>query len=258
LIQTQGLTKTFQDGKRGDVTAVDDLTFHCPGGKVYGLLGRNGAGKTTTLRMLATILLPTRGSATIHGFDIVREGARVRERIGFHTGDTKLYDRLSGRESLIFYGRLHGLSPDEARERAAKVAATYGLADFLDRRVGKMSTGQQQRVSLARVALHDPPVLILDEPTAGLDVIGARDVLEAVRRFRDAGKSILFSTHIMAEAEKLCDIIGIIEGGRLLAEGAPDELKSRAGSDDLEDVFVRLIEPARTAAADAAAGPRRR
>jgi sodium transport system ATP-binding protein len=244
VIEVRGLTKVFQDGKRGSVTAVDDLSFTCPEGRIYGLLGRNGAGKTTTLRMLATILVPTRGTATIDGFDIVTAGARVRERIGFHTGDTRLYDRLSGREALLFFGRLHGLSNDQARARVEEVAVTYGLADFLDRRVGRMSTGQQQRISIARVALHDPPVLILDEPTAGLDVIGARDVMQAVRRFRDQGKSIVFSTHIMSEAEKLCDVIGIVEGGRLLAEGSSAELKERAGTNDLEEVFVRLVEGA--------------
>ncbi len=256
MIEARGLCKVFQDGKRGPVAAVDDLSFACEKGRIYGLLGRNGAGKTTTLRMLATIFLPTSGSATVDGFDIVREGARVRERIGFHTGDTRLYDRLSGREALIFYGRLQGLSRDEARGRVETVARLYGLAEFFDRRVGKMSTGQQQRISIARVAVHDPPVLILDEPTVGLDVFGAREVLETVRRFRDQGKCIIFSTHIMTEAEKLCDTIGIVESGRLLAEGTTAELKDRVGSHDLEEVFVRLVQQAGTVESGAAAGRR--
>ena len=249
MIEVRGLTKVFQDGKRGSVTAVNEVSFTCPKGRIYGLLGRNGAGKTTTLRMLATILVPTRGTATIEGYDVVRDGARVRERIGFHTGDTRLYDRLSGREALIFYGRLQGLSADEVRARVEDVSRTYGLRDFIDTRVGKMSTGQQQRISIARVALHDPPVLILDEPTVGLDVIGAREVLQSVRRFRDEGKCIVFSTHIMSEAERLCDVIGIVEGGRLLTEGTPAELEERAGTKDLEEVFVRTIESARGAEA---------
>ena len=209
MVKSTSLKKIFYDGKRGDVVAVDGLSFECRPGTIFGLLGRNGAGKTTTLRMLSTILVPTSGTATVDGFDIVQSPEKVRERIGFLSGDTKLYDRLSGRETLAYFGRLAGLGREGVSRRIEELSQQFSLADVLDVRVGKMSTGMKQKISVARVIIHNPQVLILDEPTLGLDVVNARSTFDLIRRWRSEGKTIIFSTHIMSEAERLCDELGI-------------------------------------------------
>jgi sodium transport system ATP-binding protein len=241
LIQVLNLCKTFHDRKKGDIPAVRNVSFTCPPGRVFGLLGRNGAGKTTTLRMLATILAPTSGTAVIDGMDVNEKPGEVRKRIGYLSGDTKLYDRLTGRELLTYFGELAGMSPASVAGRLAELKVSFGLGDFLDKRVGKMSTGMKQRVSLARVVLHDPPVLIFDEPTSGLDVMGAREVLRIVQELRSKGRTIIFSTHIMTEAERICDEIAIIERGSILAQGSVDTLRGRNGGGSLEDVFVKTV-----------------
>lgn len=241
MVKSTSLKKIFYDGKRGDVVAVDGLSFECRPGTIFGLLGRNGAGKTTTLRMLSTILVPTSGTATVDGFDIVQSPEKVRERIGFLSGDTKLYDRLSGRETLAYFGRLAGLGREGVSRRIEELSQQFSLADVLDVRVGKMSTGMKQKISVARVIIHNPQVLILDEPTLGLDVVNARSTFDLIRRWRSEGKTIIFSTHIMSEAERLCDELGIIEKGKLLATGSPRELLALHGGGDLEDVFVKLV-----------------
>ena len=241
LVQAKSLTKIFRDGKRGNVVAVNELSFECRPGTVFGLLGRNGAGKTTTLRMLATILTPTSGTAAVGGYDILREPSKVREKIGFLSGDTKLYDRLTGRETLTYFGRLAGIGDQVLGTRIEELRKQFDLADVLDLRVGKMSTGMKQKISVARVIIHDPSVLILDEPTLGLDVLNARVTFDLIRRWKGDGKTIIFSTHIMTEAERLCDELGIIEKGRLLAQGSPSELLRTHGGTDLEDVFIRLV-----------------
>ncbi len=241
MVKATSLRKVFYNGKRGDVTAVDDLSFECRPGTIFGLLGRNGAGKTTTLRMLSTILVPTSGTATVDGSDILKSPAAVREKIGFLSGDTKLYDRLSGKETLLYFGRLAGLENGALNARINELSAQFNLADVLNVKVGKMSTGMKQKISVARVIIHDPPVLILDEPTLGLDVVNARATFDLIRKWRDSGKSIIFSTHIMSEAERLCDDLGIIEKGKLLAAGTPRELVSSHSAQDLEDVFIKLV-----------------
>jgi sodium transport system ATP-binding protein len=208
---------------------------------VFGLLGRNGAGKTTTLRMLATILVPTGGTATVAGFDIIEKPADVRRRIGYLSGDTKLYDRLTGRELLSYFGALAGMSRAAIVARIDELKEPFGLIDLLDKRVGKMSTGMKQRLSIARVVFHDPEVLIFDEPTAGLDVIAGRNVLRLIQDLKGKGRTVIFSTHIMTEAERICDEIAIIERGRLLADGPLDEVRGRAASRSLEDVFVSVV-----------------
>jgi sodium transport system ATP-binding protein len=242
LIQVSGLRKTFRDRKKGDIQAVRDVSFECTPGQVFGLLGRNGAGKTTTLRMLATILAPTAGTAAVAGFDILQKPAEVRRRIGYLSGDTKLYDRLTGRELLHYFGALAGMPAPAALARIVELTAPFGLADLLDKRVGKMSTGMKQRLSVARVVFHDPEVLIFDEPTAGLDVIGARAVLGLIRDLKGKGRTVIFSTHIMTEAERICDEIAIIERGEILAQGSVEAIRSRASSRSLEDVFVEIVE----------------
>jgi sodium transport system ATP-binding protein len=241
LIDVRGLRKTFHDRKKGDVAAVRDISFTCPPGRVFGLLGRNGAGKTTTLRMLATILSPTSGTATVAGFDIVEKPGEVRRRIGYLSGDTKLYDRLTGRELLQYFGALAGMDRNAIAARIEEQRAPFRLDDLLDKRVGRMSTGMKQRLSIARVVFHDPEVLIFDEPTSGLDVIGAREVLRLVRELKGRGRTVIFSTHIMTEAERICDEIAIIEKGEILAQGTLPSLLAGKPGQSLEDVFVDVV-----------------
>jgi len=242
LIEVRNLCKTFHDRKKGDIPAVRNVSFQCAPGHVFGLLGRNGAGKTTTLRMLATILAPTSGTALIDGRDVMEKPAEVRKRIGYLSGDTKLYDRLTGRELLSYFGELSGMTPASIEGRITELQVIFNLGDFLDKRVGKMSTGMKQRLSLARVVLHDPPVLIFDEPTSGLDVMGAREVLRIVQELKAKGRTIIFSTHIMTEAERICDEIAIIEQGSILTQGTVLSLRNGNGGGSLEDVFVKTVQ----------------
>jgi len=241
LIEVQRLRKTFHDRKRGEVAAVQDVSFVCPPAKVFGLLGRNGAGKTTTLRMLATILVPTSGTAKVAGHDIVERPAEVRRSIGYLSGETKLYDRLTGRELLEYFGALASMNRAAIATRIQELREPFGLGDFLDKRVGKMSTGMKQRLSIARVVFHDPQVLIFDEPTAGLDVIGARAVLTLIQELKKRGRTVIYSTHIMTEAERICDEIAIIERGRILAQGTVESLRQKSNHSSLEDVFVEVV-----------------
>jgi sodium transport system ATP-binding protein len=239
MIEARALTKVFSGGKSGPVRAVDEVSFTADGGQVFGLLGLNGAGKTTTLRMLATVLKPTTGTAAVAGYDIVSAGEQVRERMGYLSGDTRLYDRLTTREVLVYFGQLEGLSAGEAGRKAEALIQRFALAGFTSRRVGQLSTGLKQRVNLARALIYDPPVLILDEPTAGLDVLGAREVGGLIREVRDEGRCVLFSTHVMHEAARLCDRVAIIHRGRILAQGTPAELAF--GHEDLEEAFAAMV-----------------
>ena len=231
------LTKAF-----GAAVAVDDLSFAVPPGEIYGLLGPNGAGKTTTLRVLAAILAPTSGRAQVAGVDVARDPQAARRRLGFLTGTTGLYARLTGRELLRYFGRLHHMAEAAIAERTALLARVLDLGAFLGRRCEALSTGQRQRLSVARAVLHDPTVLILDEPTVGLDVLASRFLRDFVRAERDRGKAVVFSTHYLAEAELLCDRIGLLHQGRLLAEGSPAALRALAGgASSLEEAFLRLV-----------------
>jgi sodium transport system ATP-binding protein len=241
VIETVKLTKTFRDRKRGEVHAVEGVSFRCEPGRIYGLLGANGAGKTTTLRMLATLLKPSSGSACVAGCDAVREPQKVRARIGFLSG-TALYGRLTARETVEYFGRLHGVDGDLLQGRIREIFSTLGIGEFEDRRCDKLSSGMKQRVSIARTLVHDPPVMIFDEPTVGLDVMTARTIVQFIRDCRARGKTVIVSTHVMSEAEKLCDRIGIIDRGRLLVDGTLAELRTRHGLTDLEDIFVRVVE----------------
>src|ERR1700686_2868076 len=239
MIKAHHLVKRFRDKKRGAVCAVNGVSFSCRPGQIYGLLGANGAGKTTTLRMLATILAPTTGSATVAGYDIVREPQKVRASVGFLPTATALYGRLTAQEMVEYFGRLHGLAEARLRCNLDALFQRLGMNDFRDRRCDKLSTGMKQKVSIARTLVHDPSVMIFDEPTAGLDVLAARTIVGFIRECREAGKTVLFSTHLMNEAEKLCDTIGIIHNGRLMAEGSLGDLRERYLQNDLEDIFVR-------------------
>jgi len=241
MIQARQLTKVFSDRKRGQVVAVDHVDFRCEPGKIFGLLGCNGAGKTTCLRLLATLLRPSSGSATVNGFDVVAEAEKVRASIGFLSAATALYGRLTAYEVVEYFGRLHGLNGSALRARIDGLFGTLDMNEFRDRRCDKLSTGMKQKTSIARTLVHDPPVMIFDEPTLGLDVLTARTVLGFIAECGRGGKTVIFSTHVMSEAEKLCDTIAIIDGGRILAEGSLEELRARAGLQSLEDIFVKTV-----------------
>jgi sodium transport system ATP-binding protein len=243
LIEVEDLAKVFPNHDGGEVHAVDGVSFSCRQGEVFGLLGLNGAGKTTTLRMLSTVLTPTRGTARIAGHDI-RENARaVRHSIGFLSGTTGLYHRLTAEETLRFFGEFHGLTGARLDERVQTVLTTFGIDKYRNQRCEKLSTGMKQKVSIGRAVVHDPPVLILDEPTAGLDVLAAAATLDFVQSCRASGKCVLFSTHIMSEVERLCDRIAIIHQGTVRAMGTLAELRERTGTHYLEDVFRAIVAP---------------
>jgi sodium transport system ATP-binding protein len=241
MIQVEGLTKIFHDKKRGEVIAVNNLKFNCQKGKIYGLLGPNGAGKTTTLRILATMILPTKGKVKVNGFDVVKEPREVRKQIGFLSSETGLYDRFTPRETVMFFGRINGMEDRIIEKRMTEIFHNLDMEDFQDVRVNKLSTGMKQKLSIARCIIHDPPILILDEPTVGLDIITAHIVTEYVKSFREQGKCIIYSTHIMREAERLCDVIAIIHQGDLITQGTLEELKKNSLSEDLEEIFFELI-----------------
>ncbi|WP_414663375.1 ABC transporter ATP-binding protein [Horticoccus sp. 23ND18S-11] len=241
MIEARQLSKTFRDRKRGVIVAVDDVSFSVAPGQIYGLLGANGAGKTTTLRLLATLLQPTGGGATVAGFDVVTHSQQVRANVGFLATSTALYGRLTARETLAYFGRLNGIGEPEIAERTARLADQLGMHEFLDRRCDTFSTGMKQKTSIARTLIHDPAVMIFDEPTLGLDIMAARTIVKFVRECRERGKTVIYSTHIMSEVEKLCDVIGIIHGGRLLAEGTLENLRSRYREHDLEEIFVQAV-----------------
>jgi sodium transport system ATP-binding protein len=243
MIEAERLCKVFQDKKRGEVRAVNEVSFVCKPGEIYGLLGANGAGKTTTLRMLATILEPTSGTARVAGFDLMKEPEEVRANVGFLSTATALYGRLTAQEMVEYFGRLYGLDEPTIKRRIDEIFTRLEMNDFRDRRCDKLSTGMKQKVSIARTLVHDPQVMIFDEPTLGLDVMAARTIVQFIRECRDHGKTVIFSTHVMSEVEKLCDHVGIIHGGMLLTEGTLAELRQRYALQDLEDIFVKVVEP---------------
>jgi sodium transport system ATP-binding protein len=241
MIDARNLTKTFRDRKRGEIHATENVSFSVAPGQIYGLLGANGAGKTTTLRMLATLLRPSSGSATVAGFDVVTHSQEVRANVGFLAASTALYGRLTARETLAYFGRLNGIADREIAARTERIAGELDMHEFLDRRCDKFSTGMKQKTSIARTLIHDPAVMIFDEPTVGLDIMAARTIVKFVRDCRDRGKTVIYSTHIMSEVEKLCDVIGIIHVGRLLAEGSLENLRERYRESDMEEIFVSAV-----------------
>lgn len=241
MIHVDNLTKSFRDLRRGQVLAVDGISFDAQPGEIFGLLGPNGAGKTTTMRILCTVLKPTSGSATISGHDVATQPELVRQHIGFLSASTAIYDRMTAWELVEYFARLYGLEGERLQKRMEEVFASLKMNDFRDVLGAKMSTGMRQKVSIARTIIHDPPVLIFDEPTAGLDVLVARAVLENIMELRGQGKCILFSTHIMREVEKLCDRVAIMHRGQIRACGTLPELRDRFGENDLEELFFRLV-----------------
>ncbi|TWU48135.1 ATP-binding cassette domain-containing protein [Rubripirellula reticaptiva] len=241
MIHVQHLTKTYEDLSRGSFVAVDRVSFSVRPGEIFGLLGANGAGKTTVMRILSTVLTPTHGIATVAGFDVIRDAAEVRRNIGFVSNNTAIYDRMTAWEMVNYFGKLHGMPKAELRDRLETLFTQLRMNEFRDVPGSKMSTGMKQKVSIARAMVHDPPVLIFDEATLGLDVLVARNLLSVVRTLRESGKCLIFSTHIMSEVERLCDRIAIMHRGRILDSGTLVELRSRHQEDDFEELFFGLL-----------------
>jgi sodium transport system ATP-binding protein len=248
-VTVRNLTKTFYDEGRGEVQAVDGVSFECRAGEIFGLLGANGAGKTTALRILATILKPSSGSASVMGHDVLAEPEAVRASLGFSSSTTALYPRLTARETLDFFARINGCPKAQARDRVERLIQRFGIQEYADARVDKLSQGMKQKVAIARTVVHDPPVLIFDEPTVGLDVLNALEMQKVIAEFRAEGKSIIFSTHIMSEAEKLCDRIAIIHRGKIHACDTLAGLRASTGQHYLEDIFVHVVQDNATGAA---------
>jgi sodium transport system ATP-binding protein len=241
MISVKNLTKLFKDRKRGEVRAVDNVSFNCDVGKIFGLLGPNGAGKTTTLRIISTTMKPTSGTVEVDSLDILRKPSEVRAKIGFLTGNTGLYQRLTAREVITYFGQLNGMARERIRERIDEIAKWLDMAEFLDTKCAKLSSGMQQKVNIARTIVHDPPVMVFDEPTVGLDILAARAIVDFIRFCRNQGKCIIFSTHIMREAERLCDEVAIIHKGRIFAQGSVDALKKIANEHEFEDAFIKIV-----------------
>ena len=255
MIEVKNLTKTYTLSRQqkkemgpqftGDtLDALEGISFACEPGRVYGLLGPNGAGKTTTLRIIATMLDPTTGTVTVDGLDVTEQPQAVCERIGFLTGSTGLYDRLTATELVRYYADLHGVPEADFRERRNELFDLLDMHDFADRRIGTFSTGMRQKVSIARTLIHDPEVIIFDEATAGLDAIAARSIMHLIRQSRDQGKTVLFSTHRMDEVNMLADDLGILHEGELLYDGTYDAFTATMEADTFEDEFIRRIEEA--------------
>lgn len=235
------LVKVFPAPDGGEKRAVDGLSFEARGGEIYGLLGPNGAGKTTTLRILSGLMTPSEGRAIINGHTVGDDPLAVKRSIGFLTASTGLYQRVTPRELLLFFADLNDIPRGTARQRVDTLVHWLEMDEFADLRCGALSTGQRQRTSIARALVADPPILILDEPTLGLDVLTNRLILDFIVRQRDAGKTIILSTHYLDEAERLCDRIGLVHRGKIVAEGTMDELRAGDPNKRLTDVFLSVV-----------------
>jgi sodium transport system ATP-binding protein len=244
MIEVQDLSRRFVQGrgrKARTVQAVDGVSFTAANGRITGLLGPNGAGKTTTLRMVAALLKPDAGRITVDGLDVAAQPQQALARMGVLSDARGLYTRLSARENILYFARLHGVPPELAEDRVERLADTLDMRPLLDRRTEGFSQGERMKTALARALIHDPPNIILDEPTNGLDVLATRSLRESLKRLRDEqGKCIIFSTHIMQEVQRLCDQVVVVAQGRTVAKGTVDELSARTGLADFEETFVAL------------------
>ncbi|MCC6606533.1 MAG: ATP-binding cassette domain-containing protein [Anaerolineae bacterium] len=238
MIEIKNLKKYY--GDNNSIKAVDDVSFICPDGKITGLLGPNGAGKTTTLRMISGLIKPMAGTVIVDSHDVTRDPRAVRQALGVQADMNGVYPRLTPREQFRYYGRFYGLKGKALENRIDAIIAELNMEEIAERRAEGFSRGQRQKIVLGRALVHNPPNIIMDEPTNGLDVMAVRDTRNSIRALRDQGRCVLFSTHYMDEAERLCDNIAIIVGGKIVASGAPTELMARTGKDNLEDAFVAL------------------
>lgn len=241
MIEVQNLTKTFSDPKTGPFHAVDGATFSSDNGQILGLIGGNGAGKTTTLRILGTMLKPSSGTARVNGYDVTKDSMEVRRNLGFLSTSTALYARLKPTEMLAYFAELYGLGAKESKARIDELVERLGIHEFADRLCDKLSTGQKQKVSIARSIIHDPTVIIFDEPTTGLDVVTSQLILEFIEDCKVKGKTVILSTHIMSECERLCDKVSIIDKGKILASGTIPELMAQTGTHNFEKAYLSVI-----------------
>ena len=253
MIHVRSLTKRYNDLQNDGFTALAGISFDAMPGQIYGLLGPNGAGKTTALRILSTVLKPTEGTAVVNGFDVITEPEQVRRNIGFVSTNTAIYDRMTAWEMVQYFGQLYGIKLDELHRRMEVLFKRFQMNNIRDVLGSKMSTGMKQKVSIVRAMIHDPPVLIFDEATSGLDILSAREVLNTVEQVRDQGKCVIFSSHIMTEVQRLCDRIAIMNRGTILAEGTIERLTEIHQEDDLEELFFQLISSSEATQRDAVA-----
>ena len=247
MIRAEGLVKTFvkteKKNQRTEFNAVDGISLEAKEGEILGILGPNGAGKTTLLRMLGTLLTPTKGNVIVTdktGKEITND-IEIKQNIGYLSGNTKLYKRFSAREMLIMLGDIYGMDKQQTQKRIDEIIEVLGLSDFVDNRIECLSTGQSQRASISRCLLHSPQVYIFDEPTLGLDIISSKSIIEFMKQEKNNGKTVLYSTHYMEEAEFLCDRIMMIHKGKVIAQGTPQELKEQTDTTNLRDTFLALV-----------------
>ena len=241
MILVKDLTRIFEAGNE-EVLAVDHVSFSVSKGEVYGLLGPNGAGKTTTLRMILGLLKPTAGDAEVEGFLVSRQPDEIKRRVGLVSTSAGLYQWLTPREILFFFADVYGVPKDQASDRIADLSRLFDLTSFLDRRSATLSTGQKQRVNLARSLIHNPPVMLMDEPTRGLDVVGSKVIFDYIDHLRDSGKAVIVCTHRLDEAEQLCDRFGLLHQGKKRYEGTLTELRQSTLCQTLTQIFLQLLD----------------
>jgi sodium transport system ATP-binding protein len=240
MIEINNLTKIFNRNRKNEVIAVNDISLSINNGEIFGILGPNGAGKTTTLRIIATILKPTSGTVAIDGYTVIDDAERVRKNIGFLTGETKLYDRLTVQETFDYFGRLYNIEEIELKTRAKELMILFELDEVKNKRIVNLSDGMKQKVSICRTIIHKPHNLILDEPLTGLDILARRAMTNFIKEAKKQNNAIIFSTHVMSEAEEVCDRIAIIHRGAILDSGEKDILKKKHRCSTLEEVFLKL------------------
>ena len=241
MIHVRQLTKIYKDIHSGEFTALNGISLDAMPGQIYGLLGPNGAGKTTALRILSTVLKPTSGTVVVNGFDVITDPEMVRRQIGFVSCNTAIYDRMTSWEMVQYFGQLYGMEPERLQIRMESLFEKFHMNEIRNVLCSKMSTGMKQKVSIVRAMVHNPPVLVFDEATSGLDILVAREVLKTVEQLCDQGKCVIFSSHIMSEVKRLCDRVAIMNRGNILAEGTVEELASKFEQDDLEELFYQMI-----------------
>lgn len=256
MIEVKNLSKTFELSRQQRkelnsdariAVAVDDINFRCEPGRIFSLLGPNGAGKTTTMRMLSTIYKPTSGEIIMGGIDAVKNPQEARRKIGFLTGSTGLYARLTPNELIHYFGELYGVSKETINKRKEELYTLLSMHDFQNKRIGKLSTGMKQKVSICRTMIHDPEIIVFDEPTSGLDVITAENIIQLIQNCKNQGKTVIFSSHIMSEVDLLCDDMAIIHKGKLLFSGTMDDFKSQMQADNLTAEFIRIVHHSQNA-----------